>query len=306
MKHVLMKETLGCLTLFGLWPRSQNSPKTVAYLVISSSSFLFFGCFIYLISEHKFGKSILPKKNFFNLFLLGSDYIDAIETVTSQFGVLYFCTLFTVKRDGTIKIIQLLSDFSKFGKPRFFDERNKKLTYLLNYCLVVLSLAISGVVACPQIYINSCYKYYEQLNLTRTCGLIAPVWLPFNYDQFPRKQIVLAWETYCCIVTYGCSGIIALVIIGTMEHLIIRIEQLKNMFPDILKESNKGVRKQKFENWIEYHLHLFKIGRLMNDTYRYCLSVIVILFGCIGVSTMQVSFDRCLIEISMLFVADYF
>lgn len=172
------------------------------------------------------------------------------------------------------------------------------MVLFLAVCGVVIISLVNAyscptVVAFPQIYNNaSSYKFYEKLNLTRTCGLMAPVWLPFDYDRFPQKQIVLVWEIYCCIITYTSSGVMALVVIGTMEHLIIRIEHLKYMFSEILDEPNKQLRLLKLKNWIEYHLHLLGIGKIMNDTWCYCLSVIVlcvgILFGCIAVSTMQV------------------
>ncbi|EFA10776.1 odorant receptor 67c [Tribolium castaneum] len=275
MGHVIMNEILTYLTFLGLWPRSRKSTKTVAYLIISSTSFLFFGSLFYLIAHRKFG----------------SNEIDSIETVTSQFGILYYWVLFTLKREGTVEIVERLSDFSKFGKPRFFDQRNRRLNYLLSYFVLVLMVAIGGVVALPVVYIDSCHKANERLNLTKTCGLIAPVWLPFDYNEYPRKNFVFAWEVYCCIMTYACCGIAALVLVGTMEHLIIRFEQLKLMFPEILDEPDRHTRQQKLKNWIEYHLTLFDIGKLMTSNYTYCLSVIVlcvgILFGCIGVSTMQ-------------------
>ncbi|XP_015838983.1 putative odorant receptor 85d isoform X2 [Tribolium castaneum] len=259
MGHVIMNEILTYVTLLGLWPRSRKSTKTISYLIILSSSFLFFGSLLYLVVHRKFG----------------SNEIDSIETVTSQFAVLYYMTFFTLKREGTVRIIDQMSDFSKFGKPPLFDQHNKRLNYLLSYFVICLFVAIVGVVALPAIYTGSCHKANEQLNLTKTCGLVAPVWLPFDYNGYPLKFLVFAWEGY----------------FGTMEHLIIRIEQLKLMFPEILNEANRHIREQKLKNWVQYHLALFGIGKLMTATYTYCLSVIVlcvgILFGCIGVSTMQ-------------------
>ncbi|EFA10773.1 odorant receptor 87 [Tribolium castaneum] len=281
MKHVIMDELLIFLTFLGLWPRTPTSPKIISYLMIYSTSFLFFGSSIYLILHRKFG----------------SDEIDTIEIITSQFGVLYYLTLLVVKRDGITKIVNLLSDFSKFGKPPLFDQRSRRLNLLLRLFVTVLLAATVAIVSVPVVFINSCNKQNLQLNATKICGLAAPVWLPFDYTQNPRKYFVSAMEIYCATMNYAGSGSGAFLVIGTMEHLVIRIEHLKNMFPEILNEPDKQIREKRLKKWIEYHLSIFEIGELMNETYKWPLSVIVlcvgILFGCIGVSTMQsVSFQN--------------
>ncbi|XP_015838991.1 odorant receptor 67c isoform X2 [Tribolium castaneum] len=275
MGHAIMTEILTYLTLMGFWPRSPKSSKASAFLIILSTSFLFFGILFYLIVNRQFGSS----------------EIDSIETITSQFGVLYYLILFTWKRNDIVEIVELLSDFSKFGKPPFFDQRSTRLNYRLSCIVLILIVANIVVAALPVIYIDSCHKANEQLNLTKTCGLIAPVWLPFDYNEYPRKHLVFAWEVYCCVMNYVGSGIGALTMVGTMEHVIIRIEQLKYIFPKILDQPNPRIREQMLKNWVRYHLALFEIGRLMNDAYKWSLSVIVLcvgaLFACIGISMLQ-------------------
>lgn len=218
--------------------------------------------------------------------------MEVIETVTGQFGVLYFMSFFILKRDGVVQIVDLLQDFSKFGKPRNFDIKNKQLNYLLTYCIFILIVATGGVFLCPIIFTQSCLEMNQELNRTKLCGLVSPIWVPVDYTVFPYKQIVYFWEYYCCFMNNGCGGIMSFTMVETIEHLIIRIEQLKEMFPDILKEKNLVVRQQKLKVWVDYHLHLLHIGQLMDQTFRWSLSVVLcvgILFGCIGISAMQVS-----------------
>ncbi|XP_064210968.1 odorant receptor 4 [Tribolium castaneum] len=275
MKYILMKKTIAFLSVTGFWPKTKESTKTRAFCILFSSSFLLFGSLGYLIVYRKFG----------------SDDIDSIETATSHFGVLYFMFFWILKRDGLVHIVNLLSDFSKFGEPRFFNDRNRQLDYLLQYCIFVLSVATGGVFLCPIIFVKNCEMVKQEKNLTKVCGLVSNVWAPFDYSEYPMKRVVSLWESYCCFINFGCGGIMSFTMIKTMEHLHIRVEQLKDMFPDVVNEKNLAVRKQKLEKWVKYHLHLYDIGELMNNTYRYCLSVIVlcvgILFGCIGISTMQ-------------------
>ncbi|XP_044253395.1 putative odorant receptor 69a isoform X2 [Tribolium madens] len=290
MGHVLMKETIAFLTFMSFWPKTKKSSKILPYFILFLSSFLLFGSVSYLVVYRKFGKFRASEPQFCQFFS-GSDDIDTIETITSQFGVLYFIALFMWKREGMVKIVALLSDFSKFGQPRFFDKRNRQLSFFLKYCIIVLTVCIGGVLLCPVIFSESCEKINQETNRTKVCGVVSNVWAPFDYSEFPLKQVVIIWETCSCFVNLGCAGVMSFTIIETMEHLIIRIEQLKDMFSDVINEDDIAMRQEKLKMWVNYHLHLFDIGQLMTDTYRYSLSVIVlcvgILFSCCGISMMQ-------------------
>ncbi|XP_044265941.1 uncharacterized protein LOC123012171 [Tribolium madens] len=289
MRYAIMKRSLRFLTLMRLWPKAEGDDSQIlGCFILLSSSILLFGSLGYLVVYGKFG----------------TNDIDAIETTTSQFGVIYFVVCFMVKRNEVIRIVDLLSDFSTFGLPRFFDERIRKLNFLLLYCIIILTIATGGVFICPIIFSQSCEKVNQEMNRTKVCGLVTNIWAPFSYSEYPMKQVVIFLESYCCFVNLGCAGFVSFIYVESMEHLIIRIEQLKDLFSDIANEDDIAIRQHKLKEWVEYHLLIFEIGKMMSDTYRYSLSVIVfcagILFGCIGVSTMQFVESSIFISIPLL------
>lgn len=44
------------------------------------------------------------------------------------------------------------------------------------------------------ISINRCKEENAKRHINEICGMAARLWLPFNYDDFPLKQIVFAYE----------------------------------------------------------------------------------------------------------------
>mgnify|MGYP005984030745 FL=1 len=171
------------------------------------------------------------------------------ENVTSQFGVMYFASFFITNRTTIMKIISDLSDFDNFGKPPQFDIRNKELDEVARSFRFVLHVAIVGVFLWPAIYTGDCKD--------EVCGLVAPIWLPFDYDYFPVKQVIYLWQCYCCVVTYGAAGMISMAMLETMEHLVVRIQHLKMLLVEVVEEKNPFVRQELLARWVEYHVFIF-------------------------------------------------
>nr|CAM84024.1 olfactory receptor 26 [Tribolium castaneum] len=270
----MMESTVTRLKRMYLWPTASVTSRKPAFFLITFSCFLLYGSVMHLIVND-----------------ISMEEVHVIETTAGQFGVLYYLTLFTIYRKGILEIYADLSNFTKFGKPYNFDKRNKQLNQWSRWFSVVLYFFVISVFAWPGIFTQSCEDLNVALNKTEVCGVVSPVWLPFRFDYKPMKQFVYFWQSFCCLYSNGGAGTISFAMSETIEHLILRVEDLKILFPKIVAERSPEVRRKMLAKWVDYHLWLLSIGKLMNDTYRYSFSVIVLcagtLFGCIGYTVMK-------------------
>lgn len=90
--------------------------------------------------------------------------------------------------------IFLFPDFKTFGKPKDFDRINKffktfSIAYYFYHITVISLIALSN-----PIQINKCRKENEKRGIDEICGMTGRMWLPFNYDYFPLKQIIFAYQ----------------------------------------------------------------------------------------------------------------
>lgn len=68
--------------------------------------------------------------------------------------------------------------------------------YFCYHFVVVFFISFSTVFR-----IESCKKMNEMNGIDEICGMIARLWLPFDYDFFPVKQIIFVYEV-CTLYAY--------------------------------------------------------------------------------------------------------
>lgn len=87
-----------------------------------------------------------------------------------------------------------LSDFDTFDKPTNFEYMNDLLNkfallhFIYHFCAVCL-ISLSNL-----ILIERCRNENVKRELTEICGMVGRMWLPFNYDWYPPKQIIFIYQ----------------------------------------------------------------------------------------------------------------
>lgn len=88
----------------------------------------------------------------------------------------------------------IVSDFETFGKPRDFDKTNKLFDVLSIFNFFCYLATITLLSFSNAIQINLCRRENETRGINEICGMIGRMWLPFNYDYYPLKQIVFLYQ----------------------------------------------------------------------------------------------------------------
>lgn len=88
----------------------------------------------------------------------------------------------------------LILDFKRFGKPDNFEARNKLLNkfsvvYYWYHLTSVTFISLGSLFA-----VGKCRRENEKRGISEVCGLIARIWLPFDYDFSPLKEILYSYE----------------------------------------------------------------------------------------------------------------
>lgn len=89
-------------------------------------------------------------------------------------------------------------DFETFGKPANYDYVNRLLNifsivhFIYHFCCVFLISSSKVFLA------ETCQEQNLRLGINEVCGMVGRMWLPFNYDFFPLKQIICAYEVGMC------------------------------------------------------------------------------------------------------------
>lgn len=91
-------------------------------------------------------------------------------------------------------MIYFFLDFETFGKPKNFDKRNELLDKISVVYFIYHLIIISLIASSNAILISECKEENERRGIEEICGMAARLWLPFNYDYFPLKQIIYVYE----------------------------------------------------------------------------------------------------------------
>lgn len=94
------------------------------------------------------------------------------------------------------KIVLLFIDFDSFGKPTHFDYMNKLLDKISVVYFIEHLIGICIISTSKAFYISRCKEENDIRGINEVCGMVGRIWLPFNYDWFPLKQIIFIYEVF--------------------------------------------------------------------------------------------------------------
>ncbi|CAH1374824.1 unnamed protein product [Tenebrio molitor] len=274
MGVVIMRWTLKYLSHVYIWPRSPSSSSTGAYLIMSPA-------FLHLLATALHSIVGLWKD---------VDVLLDVQNFTSQLGVLCFIIFVMQTRQLFVQIVSDLSNFELFGKPPRLEMRRETLDRYVKLFVVILYLAVLAFIAWPLVSIQSCWDSNKQFGRNEPCGLLLPMWLPWDQNLFPWKQMTFVWQAYCCVVSYGSAGITALALLETMEYLLVRIQHLKTLIGDVVEQPDPRKRQKLLAKWVQYHVYIYDIANKMSVSYKMSLAIFAlfvgVLFGFIGYTLM--------------------
>lgn len=178
-----------------------------------------------------------------------------IVSMSAGYGLLYS---YFFKVNKAVQLYIGLSDFKKFGKPKNFDETNKKWNkYSIMHYLYLQSICIFILLGSNVFKGKSCRDENEKKNIHEVCGLFTYTWLPFNIDFFPVKQLYLVLQLFGVNYVYMVAGLASWMVVETVEHLATRIRHVSFLFTQALEQKNLRKKRQMFNHAVQYHVFVF-------------------------------------------------
>lgn len=176
-----------------------------------------------------------------------------IAVIISMVGTYYFNFTYISNIKDLADIFKDFTNFKTFEMPPgykdFARKWNKLSIFHFTYYvfLVLLCLLITFVQS------KNCPAKDARRDIHEICGLAMNVWLPFDFDYFPLKQLVSCCQIYSVFFSYVLSSTISFSIMESMEHVMFRLDYVKELFLEALKEEESELKKQIFKHSVQYH-----------------------------------------------------
>nr|UTN00925.1 odorant receptor [Semanotus bifasciatus] len=179
-----------------------------------------------------------------------------------------FSSYYFYKAECSIQLYIHLSDFEDYGKPINYDKNNElfdKLSlyhYIYLECLVLSLLFLSNISKSGQ-----CKRENLEFGIHEVCGLFSYTWMPFDIDFFPAKQIYLFLQLFGTHYIYMMAGMMAWVVVETIQHIIVRIRHAKCLFIEAIQEKDSKKQREKFSRAVRYHNTVLGLENLLNGIF---------------------------------------
>ncbi|XP_074030521.1 uncharacterized protein [Leptinotarsa decemlineata] len=257
---ICMPTSIRILRIYGVFP-SKNKvlhPGLLFYwrffVLAICTSLTLVGSILHLI------KTIQDEK--YNYIELDIIYILSFTTAYGLIGS------FVLKVTACAEMYIFLSNFEEFGKPVKFDENNKLFnTYSKYHYFYLESLILLILFASNVFKRESCERENELYDLKEVCGLFSYTWMPFDINHTPVKQIYLALQLLGNHHIYMLAGLLAWQVFETIQHIVVRIRDVKSFFINALDETDCQQRREKFNFAVKYHNAILSLEDKLNDAF---------------------------------------
>ena len=181
-----------------------------------------------------------------------------IDGVASIGGMYYMAFMYIKNQAKIALLLRDISDFKIFGKPPNFDEKNRRLNFISNVVFIYLICTPTQYSIIKYTQKNICEARNEKIGYEDNCGFILPVWTPFS-----TKNVIVYWIYYICI-SVGAQILIKPSLLITFhafeitQHLILKIEHLKQMLHDCFENKNDIICRKKLNKCISYHREIVR------------------------------------------------
>lgn len=157
-----------------------------------------------------------------------------------------------------MSVIKELGTYTQFGKPKNVDEVNDRMNLLVKVHWIYTCVGVFFYAFTKSINAKACEAAKLKNNSLNVCGMMTNIWLNFNIDYFPVKQMfyilqIIGALGYLCIG----SGSVNIVLVST-EHLICRIDHFMEQLSGVFKLQSENDQKKKLRWCINYHNYIIK------------------------------------------------
>nr|XP_022899657.1 uncharacterized protein LOC111429574 [Onthophagus taurus] len=199
---------------------------------------------------------------------------------------------------GLIEMIDLLSDFNRFGIPermKFIEENMKTIVKTIHY------------IACFVGYVISYYTMLENdctnVMNTKIC-FIMEYFIPYKAKQYEITLIML-FQIYGIAVTVNVMFCSLLLYGHSFELLTVRIEHLKSMIDNIHLTKNRKRNLKILRRIALYHQDIFRLFKYVNSFFlRFLVSTKTCILVSVTISITQIVLKKNLISCWM-FISNF-
>ncbi|KAJ8952133.1 hypothetical protein NQ318_018469 [Aromia moschata] len=176
-----------------------------------------------------------------------------ISILVSIIGTYYFNFSYLANVKNIAIALKDLSDFKTFGMPPGMSDFNMKLNTISKWHQVYICMAIISLTSSDLLEIQACEAKNIERGIKDVCGLSIKIWVPFDIDYFPVKQVIFLIQTYSGYFSYATSSTISFSVMESMEHVVFRLIHVKILFVKALNEDVYEIRKESLRHCIQYH-----------------------------------------------------
>ncbi|XP_056639749.1 odorant receptor 49b-like [Diorhabda sublineata] len=175
---------------------------------------------------------------------------------------------YLIKMKHVTEMYTFLSDFNTFGKPKDFDINNDNFNKYSRMHYIYLELLVCILILGSNIFDGkNCRNENVRFNLTEVCGLVTYTWLPFDIDYTPVREIYLLLQILGTHHLYMLVGLMAWQVFEVVQHIVVRIRDIKHVILEALSQEDPLVRKKQFHFAIRYHNALFGLVDRLNEVF---------------------------------------
>jgi hypothetical protein len=177
-----------------------------------------------------------------------------LAAFTANFGLTLMMVLYVKKQPKLQSLLEDMCDFRKFGKPPGLDQLNRKLNFYAKFsfwysivgCIFYCLLKIAEVPKCKRLK-----KSWE------ICGLMAPLWTPFDSDSWPVWWFMFFNTFFIVMVLIKITLHVSVQVFEISWHIKLRITHLKNMLL-VCFDDDVAASRGRLNRCIQYHTNIIK------------------------------------------------
>jgi hypothetical protein len=156
-----------------------------------------------------------------------------------------------------VLLLEDLSSFNHFGRPPNFEERERVSNHLSKCSFMFIAVG-SFFYNMVKLYKKlECQKRNIEENLNENCGIIAPVWFPFNIDYFPVFQLASMCMYTCTVLVTKSALVITYHVYEIAQYIVMRINHLNSMIVKCFNGDYESCRDN-LRNCILYHAEIIE------------------------------------------------
>lgn len=183
---------------------------------------------------------------------------EEVAIIIAIYGTYYMVLAYVKNQKKAARILRDLSNFERFGVPPGFEEEEKRLKMYITVVFIYAIITITFYNFFKLYEKGVCEKFNEEHELQEHCGLLSPVWIPFDINHFPLFELVFLYLFTCCHMLMKLPLIVSYNALEMVHHIILRINHLKIMITECFDDPDYEISRRKLRECILYHIEILE------------------------------------------------